>query len=71
MVIKSAEDRRRYDAAHVLDGARDRSVSVLPASLKPLIVAESIAIKVLWVSNQDANRTFNRAKISSIECARA
>jgi hypothetical protein len=26
MMMKSAEDRRRYDAAHVLDGAMDRSV---------------------------------------------
>jgi hypothetical protein len=25
MVMKSAEDGRRYDAAHVLDGAMDRS----------------------------------------------
>jgi hypothetical protein len=28
MVMKSAEDGRRYDAAHVLDGAMDRSVLV-------------------------------------------
>jgi hypothetical protein len=28
MVMKSAEDGRRYDAAHVLDGAMDRSVFV-------------------------------------------
>jgi hypothetical protein len=28
MVMKSAEDGRRYDAAHVLDGAIDRSVLV-------------------------------------------
>jgi hypothetical protein len=27
MVMTSAEDRRRYDAARVLDGAMDRSVS--------------------------------------------
>ncbi len=26
MVMKSAADGRRYDAAHVLDGAMDRSV---------------------------------------------
>jgi hypothetical protein len=26
MVMKSAEDGRRYDAAHVLDGAMDRSI---------------------------------------------
>ena len=26
MVVKSAEDGRRYDAAHVLDGAMDRSI---------------------------------------------
>jgi hypothetical protein len=28
MVMKSAEDGRRYDAAQVLDGAMDRSVLV-------------------------------------------
>jgi hypothetical protein len=28
MVMKSAEDGRRYDAAHVLDRAMDRSVFV-------------------------------------------
>jgi hypothetical protein len=28
MVMKSAEDGRRCDAAHVLDGAMDRSVLV-------------------------------------------
>jgi hypothetical protein len=28
MVMKSAEDGRRYNVAHVLDGAMDRSVLV-------------------------------------------
>jgi hypothetical protein len=28
VVMKAAEDGRRYDAAHVLDGAMDRSVFV-------------------------------------------
>jgi hypothetical protein len=39
MVMKSAEDGRRYDAAHVLDRAMDRSVLVerpmSPQLIKP------------------------------------
>jgi hypothetical protein len=37
MVMKSAEDGRRYDAAHVLDGAMDRSVLV-ERSMSPQLV---------------------------------
>jgi len=32
MVMKSSEDGHRYDAAHVLDGAMDRSVLVESAA---------------------------------------
>jgi hypothetical protein len=38
MVMKSAEDGRRYDAAHVLDGAMDRSVLV-ERPMSPQLVA--------------------------------
>jgi hypothetical protein len=37
MVMKCAEDRRRYYAAHVLDGAMDRSVLV-ERSMSPQLV---------------------------------
>src|SRR5947207_12244690 len=38
MVMKSAEDGRRYDAAHVLDGAMDRSVLVERPMSSQLII---------------------------------
>ena len=39
MVMKSAEDGRRYDAAHVLDGAMDRRVLVeRPMRLQLVII---------------------------------
>jgi hypothetical protein len=34
--MKAAEDGRRYDAAHVLDGAMDRSVFVESDSWKTM-----------------------------------
>jgi len=37
MVMKSAEDGRRYDAAHVLDGAMDRSIFA-KRSMSPQLV---------------------------------
>ena len=42
MVMKSAEDGRRYDAAHVLDGAMDRSVFVERQMSPQLIIVGSI-----------------------------
>jgi hypothetical protein len=42
MVMKSAEDGRRYDAAHVLDGAMDRSVFVERPMCPQLIVIGGI-----------------------------
>jgi hypothetical protein len=38
MVMKSSEDGRRYDAAHVLDGAMDRSVLVERAMRPQLVI---------------------------------
>ena len=46
MVMKSAEDRPRCDAAYVLDGAMDRSV--LPKSMGPQLVIIS------GISRQDS-----------------
>ena len=37
LVMKAAEDGRMYDAAHVLDGAMDRSV-LLERSMSPQLV---------------------------------
>jgi len=37
MMMKSAEDGRRYDAAYVVDGAMDRSVLV-QRSMSPQLV---------------------------------
>jgi hypothetical protein len=42
MVMKSSEDRRRYDAAHVLDGAMDRSVLVERAMRPQLVIVGGI-----------------------------
>ena len=42
MVMKSAEDRRRYDAARVLDGAMDRSVLVERPMSPQLIIIGGI-----------------------------
>jgi len=42
MVVKSAEDARRYDAAHVLDGAMDRSVLVERPMSPQLIIVGGI-----------------------------
>jgi len=42
MVMKSAEDGRRYDAAHVLDGAMDRSVLVERPMSPQLIIIDGI-----------------------------
>src|SRR5262249_44907022 len=41
-VMKSAEDGRRYDAAHVLDGARNRSVFVERPMSPQLIIISGI-----------------------------
>jgi hypothetical protein len=40
--MKAAEDGRRYDAAHVLDGATDRSVFVERPMSPQLIIIASI-----------------------------
>jgi len=40
--MKSAEDGRRYDAAHVLDGAMDRSVFVERPMSSQLIIIGGI-----------------------------
>jgi hypothetical protein len=42
MVMKSSEDGRRYDAAHVLDGAMDRSVFVERPVCPQLVVIGGI-----------------------------
>jgi len=42
MVMKAAEDRRRYDAAHVLDRAIDRSVLVERPMSPQLIIIGGI-----------------------------
>src|SRR5205809_5452693 len=42
MVMKAAEDRRRYDAAHVLDRAIDRSVLVERRMSPQLIIISGI-----------------------------
>jgi hypothetical protein len=42
MVMKSSEDGRRYDAAHVLDGAMDRSVLVERAMRPQLVIVGGI-----------------------------
>src|SRR5439155_21120102 len=42
MVMKSAEDGRRYNVAHVLDGAMDRSVLVERPMSPQLIIVGSI-----------------------------
>jgi hypothetical protein len=41
MVVKSAEDRRRYDAARVLDGAMDRGVLVERPMSPQLIIIDN------------------------------
>jgi hypothetical protein len=40
--MKSAEDGRRYDAAHVLDGAMDRSVLVERPMSPQLVIVGGI-----------------------------
>jgi hypothetical protein len=42
VVIRAAEDGRRYDAAHVLDGATDRSVFVERPMSPQLIIIGGI-----------------------------
>src|SRR2546423_6587613 len=42
IVMKSAEDGRRYDAAHVLDGAMDRSVLVERPMSPQLVIVGGI-----------------------------
>jgi hypothetical protein len=42
MVMKSAEDGRRYDAAHVLDSAMDWSVLVERSMSPRLIIIDGI-----------------------------
>ena len=42
MMMKSAEDWRRYDAAHVLDGAMDRSVLVERPMSPQLVIVGGI-----------------------------
>jgi hypothetical protein len=42
MMMKSTEDWRRYDAAHVLDGAMDRSVLVERPMSSQLIIIGAI-----------------------------
>ena len=42
MVMKPAEDRRRYDAAHVLDGEMERSVFVERPMCPQLVVIGGI-----------------------------
>ena len=42
MVMKSAEDGRRYNVAHVLDGAMDRSVLVERPMSPQLIIVGGI-----------------------------
>ncbi len=42
IVMKSAEDGRRYDAAHVLDGAMDRCVLVERPMSPQLIIVGGI-----------------------------
>jgi hypothetical protein len=42
MVMKSSEDWRRYDAAHVLDGAMDRSVLVERVMRPQLVIVSGI-----------------------------
>src|SRR5207302_5523409 len=47
MVMKSAEDGRRYDAAHVLDGAMDRRVLVeRPMSPQLVIVGGHTFVRI-------------------------
>ena len=40
MVMKSAEDGRRYDTAHVLDGAMDRRVLVERPMRSQLVIID-------------------------------
>ena len=42
MVMKSAEDGRRYDAAYVLDGAMDRSVFAKRPMSPQLVIISGI-----------------------------
>jgi hypothetical protein len=42
MVMKAAEDGRRYDAAHMLDGAMDRRVLVKRPMSPQLVVIGGI-----------------------------
>jgi hypothetical protein len=42
MMMKSAKDGRRYDAAHVQDGAMDRSVLVERAMRPQLVIVGGI-----------------------------
>ena len=42
MVMKSAEDGHRYDAAHVLDGTMDRSVLIERPMSSQLIIIGGI-----------------------------
>jgi hypothetical protein len=49
MVMKSAEDGRRYDAASVVDGAMDRSVLV-EGSMSPQLVIIDGAARGWWRS---------------------
>jgi hypothetical protein len=42
MVMKAAKDGRRYDAAHLLDGAMDRSVFVERPMGPQLVIVSGI-----------------------------
>src|SRR6266571_9472267 len=46
MVMKAAEDGRRYDAAHVLDGAIDRSVLVERPMSPQLIIKAAYFVSI-------------------------
>ena len=48
MVMKAAEDGRRYDSAHVLDGAIDRSVLVERPMSSQLIINKGLR-GIEWV----------------------
>src|SRR5947209_17419779 len=48
MVMKSAEDGRRYDAAHVLDGAMDRRVLVERPMRPQLVIIDKGGNPASW-----------------------
>ena len=47
MVMKSAEDGRRYNTAHLLDGAMDRSVLIQSPMSPQLVIVGGILRQIL------------------------